>query len=244
MDTCEELAQGHLFNLGFSDVIFEPDGSCPPDFLVDGRIAVEVRRLNRNEQMESGLRGVEVDHIATVKRFCKLLAELGPPRAGVSWFVGYKHQTPIPQWDRIKKKLRRRLVDFRDNEDEQRLRSIPIADGFEIEILHKASKPHATFFVFGGSNDSGAGEFVVPEIERNVRLCITEKTGTCAECRHKYPEWWLILVDWISFGGAVSDQDLGCLDIDHDFDKVILLNPLDTKIAFEIPKRRVHPSRI
>jgi len=40
--------------------VYEPDGNTPPDFLVNGTIAVEVRRLNQNEIIESGHRGLEV----------------------------------------------------------------------------------------------------------------------------------------------------------------------------------------
>jgi len=48
MDSSETLAKEYLRFLGYTDIIYEPDGNIPPDFLVNGRIAVEVRRLNQN----------------------------------------------------------------------------------------------------------------------------------------------------------------------------------------------------
>ena len=44
MDRSEQVAMKHLLFCGFSTVVYEPDGNVPPDFLVDGSIAVEVRR--------------------------------------------------------------------------------------------------------------------------------------------------------------------------------------------------------
>ena len=57
MDNSERLAEQYLRSLELGNVCYEPDGNIPPDFVVDGRIAVEVRRLNQyvsnNGQMEA-----------------------------------------------------------------------------------------------------------------------------------------------------------------------------------------------
>ena len=53
MDSSERIAYQYLSHQGFSDVAYEPDGNVPPDFLLNGRIAVEVRRL-RKELDEPG----------------------------------------------------------------------------------------------------------------------------------------------------------------------------------------------
>src|SRR5206468_13124046 len=59
MDKSEQIAESHLRSRGFQDIMYEPDGNVPPDFLVDGQIAVEVRRLNQNEDTPEGPRGLE-----------------------------------------------------------------------------------------------------------------------------------------------------------------------------------------
>ena len=48
MIDCETAVDRFLRHSGFTDLVFEPDGNIPPDFVVEGRIAVEVRRLNQN----------------------------------------------------------------------------------------------------------------------------------------------------------------------------------------------------
>lgn len=46
MNFDEKIANEYLPYLAFTDVVFEPHGKTRPDFLIDGQIAVEVRRLN------------------------------------------------------------------------------------------------------------------------------------------------------------------------------------------------------
>ena len=40
MDATEAVIEQYLKSVGFTDVVHEPDGKVPPDFLVDGSIAV------------------------------------------------------------------------------------------------------------------------------------------------------------------------------------------------------------
>jgi hypothetical protein len=57
--------------------------------------------------------------------------------------------------------------------------------------------------------------------------------------RNKYPEWWLVFVDYIGFGVDSCDEELyrEHLDIEHDLDRLILLSPLDKTRAFEVTKK-------
>jgi hypothetical protein len=41
MNDSEKLVFEYLKSRGFDKVVYEPDGKVPPDFLIDGRIAVE-----------------------------------------------------------------------------------------------------------------------------------------------------------------------------------------------------------
>jgi hypothetical protein len=243
-DACEKLARDHLVYLGFNSIVHEPDGKNPPDFLVNGRIAVEVRRLNQNELTGSGFRGLEEIRIPTEERICQLLLSLGPAKSGTSWFVGYNLKRPVPPWREVEAELRRRLEVFRDDESHQEPSRIRVAEGFEIHIFHKAGNPHPTFFVYGGGSDADTGGFTFVETQKNLRLCIAEKTSKIARVRHKYPEWWLVLVDRIGYGVEACDRKLFSehLEIDHDWDRVILLSPLDPTWSFEVPGKRINQS--
>lgn len=231
----EEHVQEYLVSLGLGTVVYEPEKNAPPDFLIDGTIAVEVRRLNQNEVTDTGeLRGLEETWIPFNMRFRRLLASLGPPHAGASWFVGYRLQRPLPAWRELRPILLDCLTRFRDNPSTQPL-VVPIAKTLEIDFF-PASKVHSTLFLWSGGADGDSGGFVVHEILKNLRLCVEKKTLVVAPHRHKYPKWWLVFVDLI--GWVLDDLDKRQLrqhwNMEHDWDKIILISPQNPLSAFEI----------
>lgn len=48
--------------------------------------------------------------------------------------------------------------------------------------------------------------------------------------RHKYSEWWLVLIDFVSFGEWEQ------ISIQHDWDKVVLIDPQNPRRSYEIKK--------
>src|ERR1035437_2800358 len=209
MDKTEGVANDYLVHLGrFESIVYEPDGNIPPDFLLNGRIAVEVRRLNQNERTESGLRGLEGTAIKLRMRIGRLLASLGPAKSGASWYVYCRFSRPVPAWDVLRPALRQRLLAFRDHtESDDRPIAITIPHGVELKLF-RASTTHPTSFVPGGCSDDDSGGSVFEETQKNARLCIEEKTLKIARVRAKYPEWWLILVDRIGYGVDDCDREM------------------------------------
>ena len=239
MDESEQLVERYLGGLGFDSIIFEPDGKVTPDFLVDGRIAVEVRRLNQNELTDSGFRGLEESDIPLQMKIQKLLASLGSPQTGVSWFVRYTVKRPFPPRDQLLATLRQRLEAFRISPGKEIRASFTFGDRFRVELL-QAEDAHPQFFAFGGYCDLDTGGWLFEETQKNLRLCVAKKTMTIAPVRHRYPEWWLVLVDRIGYGVDACDRKLFAehLAIEHDWNKVILLSPFDHTCAFEVPAFR------
>jgi hypothetical protein len=235
MDTCEKIVADHLAHRGYCNVVYEPDGNVPPDFLVNGSIAVEVRRLNQNEVTQAGARGLEETSIPFLMSFKKLLASLGPPRTGVSWFVNYSFGRPVPNWNQLRPLLARHLKDFRGNPLDQKPTSVIMYDRLKIDFF-PASAVHSTFFLLGACHDEDSGGFLLHLIEENLRLCIREKSLKIASYRHKYPQWWLILIDLIGYGLDERDREMfqQHWKMEHDWDKIILLNPLDARSGFEL----------
>lgn len=235
MDTSEELVKKYLVHLGFTSIEYEPDGNIPPDFLLAGRIAIEVRRLNQNELTRSGFRGLEETTIPLQMRMKNILASFGPAKSGITWFVHYTLKRPLPPWEAFESALRRYLEAFREDQRSDKRTSATISDSIGLDVT-RASDPHPMFFVLGGYSDRRSGGWVIGETQKNLRLCIEEKTLKIARVRHKYPEWWLILVDRIGYGVDDCDRNLyrEHLAISHSWGKVILLNPIDYRSAFEI----------
>ena len=234
MDKSEQTAEAHLRSLGFVDIVYEPDGNVPPDFLVNGRIAVEVRRLNQNEETAEGPRGLEEVAIPLQARVKQLLGGLGASQAGESWYVMYDFHRPLP--DETLAALRSALVAFRDAPPAGRLSGrLVIAPGFKVRLL-KAGRPYDEFFVLGGYADGDSGGFVLSELRRNIRICITDKTNKVARVRANYSEWWLLLVDHIGYGSDAADVEKlrQLVQMDDSWDKVLIVSPLDHAIGYQL----------
>jgi hypothetical protein len=158
----------------------------------------------------------------------RLLPTLGPATGGESWYVIYSLRRPVPEWNQLAGALRRALTAFR-NDPERRQPSRDAVPGLRRIELIRAGSSYPDFFVSGGYTDSDSGGFVLSEQNRNIRICVAEKTRKVARARHKYPEWWLVLVDRIGYGLTGSDVEhlRQLLQLDHSWDKIILINPLD-----------------
>ena len=233
MDRSEQIVSEYLLHRGFRDVVYEPDGNTTPDFLIDGRIAVEVRRLNQNEDTPNGHRGLENITIPLQAKIGALLKTLGPSN-GESWYVMYRLRRPLPAWKHLATSLRSELLEFRNNTDRHQL-TRTIAPTFHITLI-KAGKSYPDFFVPGGYADSDSGGFVLAELNRNIRICVMEKTKKVACARTKYPEWWLILVDHIGYGNDERNHEEvhQLFQFEHSWDKIVLVNPLDATQGYEI----------
>src|SRR5882762_8813042 len=140
MDEGEQIASKYLRHLGFENIIHEPDGNVTPDFLVNNRIAVEVRRLNQNEIIDSGHRGLEVTAIPLMMKFNKLLSSLGTGGPGQSWFVRYTFARPLPRWARLQKAMREQLTAFQRCQHTQNQDTIVIEEYFRLQLI-RASRP-------------------------------------------------------------------------------------------------------
>jgi len=227
----EQVAEKYLRHLGFADIVFEPEGvKKAPDFLVDNRIAVEVRRLNQNIEPPktcTKLQGLEKDAFALQNRMKRLLLSLGPPTGPHCWYVHLRFRRPIPDWKSLEVVLRHRLQLYRDSSS---LDSNVIEPCENVHLrLVPTRKHHSHAFHLSGSTDWDSGGWLMPELERNLKLCIEEKTIKVAAIRAKYLEWWLVFLDTISYGYAE-----GVKLPPHDGDKIILVNPIDHTCASEL----------
>lgn len=235
MDESERTILEYLRNRGLGDVVYEPDGNVPPDFLVNGRIAVEVRRLNENVETDEGHQGLEEISKPLNVLVRKALAATGPPIDGTSWFVFYTYSRPLPTWRELDVLLRRALgeVAGQPNPDDHK---ILVANKMRLRFT-RASEVHPHLFILGGSADHDSGGFVVAELADNLRICIDEKCAKILKVKDRYPEWWLAFEDRIAYG-VLDEEDQEQLRqlvrCDDRWNKVILVNPLNSSTGFEL----------
>src|SRR4051794_36826512 len=112
MDTSERLVEAYLRHCGYADIQYEPDGNIPPDFLVDRRLAIEVRRLNQNHDDGTTVHGLEEVAFNLGSKVEGALTSLGPPTNGQSWFVFYRFSRPVPDWKVLRPRVEHTLKVF------------------------------------------------------------------------------------------------------------------------------------
>jgi hypothetical protein len=239
LEPSEERAERYLRYLGYTDIDPQPEGERKfPDFLVNGTIGVEVRLLNINSVNENGRLvskrdGDEVHSFAHHMR--KFLKSLGPPPAGVSWSVRARFKRPFPKWGRLKPEMDHALKEFLKYPQDEVI--VPITDNLGLKIRRRVGS-HTDCFLWGFYDDldNNSAYWLESEREINLNLCIDAKTRARAKAslKRNYSEWWLIFDDRIGYGTEFDSPER--MNIQHDgWDKIILLNPVDPTIAYEVP---------
>jgi hypothetical protein len=230
----EKLVQQHLAHRGFESIVYEPDGNVPPDFLINGTIAIEVRRLNQNYSDGSQTQGLEEVAIPLWMHIKNLVKSLGPSPATESWFVSYRFCRPVESWKTLGPKIESALEAFSQRPVREK-DTILIENAFEVDVF-RASKVHSSMFLLGGCSDNESGGWLLPEMERNIRHCVSEKSRKIAGLRSKYSQWWLALVDHIGYGLDDFDREMfrDQVSIESDWDRIFIIDPRDSTRYFEI----------
>lgn len=230
MDPIERHAKNFLLSQ-FQEVTFEPLGqSRPPDFLGDGRVAIEVRRLNQNTQNTGKITGLESIERKLSDAVGSILAGFGAPNSGKSWFVSYSFQRPLPDLKKLRNSIKEALDGIPTDFATEDVRSVQVHDNFKL-MFSDAGVPLEQKFELGGYCDLDSGGWVQSELIRNVQICMDEKAQKMSAIEGVYNEWWLVLVDHVSLAIGPSFLDLEFLKsnvrIPGIWDKVVLLSPSD-----------------
>jgi hypothetical protein len=234
----EILAKQYLDSLGYKSVVHEPDGNVTPDFLNNGNIAVEVRRLNQNHFIKpEEKQGLEEVFIPIWQGMENLLGKIGPIPPQESWFVRFKisrPQQPQQSWKTLAPEVRRSLEEFL-REPERLPRKIQVTPTLQI-VLKRAGKFLPSTFQLGSAIDLDADGYTLSELHRNLTIVVAEKEEKIAPHRQKYQIWWLVLLDYISHG--LSDEEKEEFRtfplLNHRWDKIILINPIEPNNACEV----------
>lgn len=236
MDRSEAIAEKFLGSLGFENIVFEPDGNVPPDFLCDSKIAVEVRRLNQHQQLANGkIKSLDETSIPFVLRLKNELKTFGPPTSEFSWFVIFHFNRPLANWKNLQPQISEYLKAFQSSASPDNC-TLTVSSAFEIVLVKASNVVENHYFAFGGFSDRDSGGWLIYEIEKNLKIVIEEKTKKISKFRHKYSEWWLVLPDHIGYGLNEFDRNAfrEHVEIESIWDKIILIDPRDGDRAYEI----------
>ncbi len=231
----EKVAEIYLKKQGYSNILFEPAGNVPPDFAVNGTIGVEVRRLNQHHQTNGRAQPLERLEFSLIPKIRSLLNNITfESEHSHSYFVFIQFSRPIGNTKKLLKKVTLTLEEHLQTSVKEKTRYL-LNDNFSLEVF-PSSKKYPQPYLLGGYDDTDSGGSIVSEIYKNLRIIIEEKTRKIAPYKSNYQEWWLLLIDYIGIHLSANDANqLGeIFNIEHHWDKIILVSPIEPYSGTEI----------
>lgn len=201
-----------------TDILDRTDGEGPPDFVVGGCVAVEVRRLNWMMGEKKGFEEIERPCRKTLK---KVLKNVGPPPSGNRVQVDFNCPCPPPDKAVVEREVGRAVKEYSESMtaalDSGRS---PMADRERLdcgmEIKYSPYVPRS-----GPTDDTSINKFesvnfhlvvpglglVVRDSIANINRCIKDKNKKIKSNFHCYRKWWLVLVDNTIMVPPTLDED-------------------------------------
>ena len=262
-DNEDELwAQDWLRQQGYRDI--RRPCSDPPDFVVDGKYAVEVTRLNQRIVVgdEEYSRGEEEARKPLTDCIAKVIGQLGPPgNEGRSWVIDceYDFAEPLPTPKSVTRQvsealapllkpyddtvisgMHSRYLDYGKHAGEISYLSFPhlcLDCGICLELVEFSHEP-ARFMLQNVSDGRGMG--VAEELKTSIRnrICDKSKRVRDQERIGEFDCWWLILVDHVCHAPIqiLSQHELSYVR-DHQFDfwsRIVIVSSRNLSWCYEL----------
>ena len=214
MDLDESRAEQWLQQQGYTNIQFVTDtNDQPPDFVVNGDIAVEVRRLNLMVGDENkGLESVEKPLERDIRSG---LAAAQPPPHGYRVYVSCDLlRTELPDKNMVIEEVKKAANHFINRlkasiHDGQPLSNSRDETDFGLIIRFFTGTSSATnaFELMGATAGIGITGFVMGDAIDNINRCITIKSNKIQEKHNLYSEWWLILAEYNVNATVLRESD-------------------------------------
>ncbi|MGY5351118.1 hypothetical protein ACXGQW_00855 [Wenyingzhuangia sp. IMCC45533] len=216
----EKIAKNYFNSIGFEKIIFEPKGQRTPDFELNNKIAVEVRRLNIFKN-EIPLEKIQFNIIPKIR---KQIENFGNINYNKSAFVGITYSRPLNYNIKIKKKISSILEYHSSRMNESH--SYEINNNLKLDIFPSEHKLKSKYFI-GASNDLDNWVFVLSEIIKSLKQIIPEKYEKILTFKSEYNNWWLALIDNIGYGIVENELVELSKKINFDlmFDRILIISP-------------------
>lgn len=196
----------------------------PPDFLIEVKIAVEVTRLNVDE--ESVLKPLE-------RVFEEVLEEMSEkyyrPDDSQGWWVGVDcdDDKGFPKKKRTREIILAAIEEVMGRDGSEYPGYLDEDSGLDISFIRKDSGPKFSFMGVGPNK----AEWVLPETERRIRSRIKDKLERIQNRVDRHKAWWLLLVDQKNpvpnFGLSESEMEelRTAIEVRHPLSRIVVLNP-------------------
>lgn len=212
----EQRTKQWLTSQGYTDICdLSRINADPPDFFVDNRIGVEVRRLTWMTDATRKNQGTEEIEKPLERTISKVLEDAGAPPSGYSVAVSCDMlDTFLPEAKVTRKQVGEAVHDYVEILNEA-LQSWGDPVSWQTQLECRLAMH---FYPF---STTGAGEFTLQQVEAathlrgwvvkdsidNINRCIVDKTDKIKNKIHQYPEWWLVLVDHNVFTPLKGEED-------------------------------------
>ena len=206
----DELLAKRWLNLQGHSVISRPKDD-PPDYVVEGHFAVEVRRLNWMTEIGGDTKGIE-DSEKPLERTVKRVFEeydKSPKGYTIHVHLDYPFEPPTPEKKVVEKEVRRALDgvvgEICSSPDSAiTSQSIPpihksLACGIHFRFKPMRTKEPVGFILQNVEVSSASRGWVISDAIQNIPPCVKDKTDKVMRKNkvQDYSAWWLVLVDHI-----------------------------------------------
>ncbi|MGZ0020452.1 hypothetical protein [Nitrosomonas sp. wSCUT-2] len=206
MNEDEKVAEEYL-KRHHDNVIFEPDGNIPPDFLIENSIGVEVRRLNQQYYTQNGnARGLSETARPFRDRVEKVLLSYVVEADGASFWVGLRYKRVNGELD-ISERMIKKAIDAFQKRKEILPYEYQIGDNVLLEFIARGSEKNHKYEL-GIESDLDRGGWVIEKCSDAIKHCIKEKELKIKPYFSKYDYWWLLLVDHMCFMKSEDRVDI------------------------------------
>jgi hypothetical protein len=180
---------------------FEPDGvGTTPDFLLDGKIAIEVRRLNVNHIPE-GLSAVDAEglendfHNITDKldKLCRSIPKIGDKQYYLEvTIIGrpVDHRWLTPRW---------LAAEYAGSNGKPFTSE---SGNFQFDWIPRKKPDDGLAIAVGAFMDQTSGSWIIENYEKNISIAIEKKWQKALKSARPNADWWLVLVDHIFPGSS------------------------------------------
>lgn len=221
----------------YSNIQFEPVKNAPPDFLINYKIAVEVRRLNQNYFDGNKTKGLEEVDIPLHHAILEVLHSFNTKFNGTTYYLLLNFQRPLQSSiHEIKNELSKTLNEFLSSNWALPTK-IDLEANVGIEIVERAEPIDNELFHLGSSYDNDTGGAIGSIFFDNIEYCLTEKSKKITKVKKNYDEWWLLLLNHIYFLGLENQRMIEFLKSElslRNFDKLLILHPEKLEVSLSL----------
>jgi hypothetical protein len=234
----EKIATKYFDSLNFESIEYEPIGNTPPDFLLNNSIAVEVRRLNKFHD------GIPLEKLEfnVVRKITNLINEYcDNTDFDQTCLVSIAYQRPLQLTKDLKRKIQEVLSsNFKSVKYDM---AFNLSNNLTLNFYPNSEKRKNQFEVVGWI-DMNRGGFVVSDLCNSLEIILEEKEKKVKNYFNKYDEWWLVLIDHISYGNpsTLIPESNRCLKKGIIFKKLVFVSPINYKHNYEIITANKQPS--